>query len=297
VKRDDELGFGVSGSKHRKYLSLLPCLLKEKPEMAVVTGSAYSNHVLSISQLLIENGVEPVLFLLGHPSSSCRGNLLYSRLLADPKNVHWFSKDKWGEIDAIAEEFANARQRVVVVPKGANCKEALPGALTLPKDILRNEVEQALKFDHIFIDAGTGMTAAALILAFEHLKRNTTIHVIQMAGSGNEFLETLGDRKGDFEELIGERLPFPLNFKLYLSRTPFGAVNREILRAVARLAKEEGFLTDPVFTAKLFEEGKKVLEEGHLEGNILFIHSGGGLGLSGFQEEIAKTVLENDVDG
>jgi 1-aminocyclopropane-1-carboxylate deaminase/D-cysteine desulfhydrase-like pyridoxal-dependent ACC family enzyme len=29
IKRDDELGFGISGTKVRKYLSLLPAILRE----------------------------------------------------------------------------------------------------------------------------------------------------------------------------------------------------------------------------------------------------------------------------
>jgi hypothetical protein len=37
------------------------------------------------------------------------------------------------------------------VPEGAHLPESLPGALTLPLDILENERDNNITFDHIFI--------------------------------------------------------------------------------------------------------------------------------------------------
>lgn len=53
VKRDDELGFSISGSKLRKYRMLLPYLRSQGYLEVVVIGSSFSNHVLGIVQLLI----------------------------------------------------------------------------------------------------------------------------------------------------------------------------------------------------------------------------------------------------
>lgn len=292
VKREDELGFGISGTKLRKYLSLLPAILQEKPDAAVLIGSAYSNHVLSFAQLLKENGIEPLLFLLGDEKCKMQGNLLYSTLIATKKNIHWISRSRWHDIDQIAEQFVKERadKKIIVVPKGANCPAALPGALTLPLDILRNEEEHNLAFDHIFIDSGTGMTAIALLLALAYLERNTFVHIVQISGNPEEFHGLLRERKKDFEHLLGEAVLSPSRFQLYSPSTAaaFGAVNSTIFQTVAHVAKEEGFLTDPVFTAKLFYEGKKIIQHQGLTGNILFIHSGGGLGLTGFQEELLR---------
>ncbi len=296
VKREDELGFGVSGNKARKYLSFLPYFLQQKPDEAIITGSAYSNHVLSISQMLREKGVEPILFLLGNPESKVQGNLLFSMLVAQVKNIRWFSRDKWSEIDSIAANYAKERKaanvKACVVPKGANCAESLPGALTLALDILRNEEECGFEFNHILIDSGTGHSASALLLAFAYLGKKTHLHIVQVAGDKKEFEQTLAERKADFEGLVGSPLPSPTLYKLYTpsSAPAFGTVNAEIFNTVAEIARNEGFLTDPVFTAKLFYEGRKILDREALEGNILFIHSGGGLGLTGFQEQMSKTL-------
>ncbi len=299
VKREDELGFGISGTKLRKYLSLLPELLKERPDEAIVIGSSYSNHVLSISQLLRENGIEPILFLLGDPQSMLQGNLLYSVLFAEPKNIRWVPRDKWNGVEEMAEAYVQEKAKnhvkVQVVPKGANCPAALPGALTLALDILRNEKEARLTFDHVFIDSGTGMTACALLLAFAFLKKKSFLHIVQIAGTEDEFQALLQERQKELEGLLGQKIPSPDSFKLYRpSIAPsFGSANAAIFKTIAETARTEGFLTDPVFTAKLFFEGKKIIAEQKPKGNILFIHSGGGLGLTGFQEEIAKVVCKN----
>lgn len=298
VKREDELGFGISGTKIRKYLSLLPAMMQDKPAEAVLIGSAYSNHVLSFSQLLRENEIEPILFLIGDSDCKMQGNLLFSSLIVDQKNIHWIDRSKWHDIDQIAENYAQERAqqniRALIVPLGANCSAALPGSITLALDILRNEKEMGLTFDHIFIDSGTGLTSCALLLSFAHLRKSTFLHIIQIAGDQDEFHKTLADRQKDFESLIKEPVPSPTLFKLYTpSLAPsFGAVNTTIFKTIAEIARKEGFLTDPVFTAKLFYEGKKILAEQNIQGNILFIHSGGGLGLTGFQDELAKVISQ-----
>ncbi len=300
VKREDELGFGISGSKIRKYLSFVPSFLEQKPDEAIIIGSAYSNHVLSIVQLFKEHGVKPILFLLGDPKCKLQGNLLYTALIAGMNNIHWVSQKKWEEIDKIAEDFSKERAkagvRALVVPKGANCKDALPGALTFALDILRNEEQLGIEFDHLFIDSGTGLTSCALLLAFAYLSKKTFVHIVQVAGDKEEFARTLEKRKTDLEALLGQPLPSPSLFKLHTPRTAagFGSVNATILQTVAEIASLEGFLTDPVFTAKLFYEGRVVLAEESLIGNILFVHSGGGLGLTGFQDKMAK-IASNDI--
>jgi 1-aminocyclopropane-1-carboxylate deaminase len=299
VKREDELGFGISGTKVRKYLSLLPVILQDKPNEAIIIGSAYSNHVLSFSQLLRENGIEPVLFLLGDATYKIQGNLLYSSLIVDRKNIHWVSRSKWLGIDQIVEKYSQERAqqniKTLIVPKGANCSAALPGSLTLALDILRNEEEEGVTFDHLFIDSGTGLTACSLLLAFAHFQKPIFLHIVQIAGEEEEFLDILEERRKDFEMLVGEPIHFPTRFKLYTpSIAPsFGAVNATIFKTIAELARNEGFLTDPVFTAKIFYEGKKILAEQNIEGNVLFIHSGGGLGLTGFQDEMAQLISQS----
>lgn len=292
IKREDELGFGISGCKIRKYLSLIPYLLSQKLNEAIVIGAAFSNHVVSITQLLIENQILPVLFLLGEPPFKVQGNFLFASLLARPENIHWFSKEKWQNLDPIANEYVQAKAKenvkVGIIPKGGSCRESIPGSLTLALDILRNEKESGIRFDHILIDSGTGMIAGSVIQAFAYLDSPAHFHVMQIAGDPEEFYLSLNTIQKEFETLLGTKAPPAKNMTLYQPKNArsFGSVNAKVLRTVKEIARSEGFFTDPVYTAKLFSEGRDLLKSGKLKGNILFIHSGGGLALSGFQEHL-----------
>jgi len=192
VKRDDELGFGISGSKIRKYSSLIPFLLSSYYEEVVIIGSLNSNHVLSICQLFIENGIKSTLFLRGDPDRELIGNGLLLSYFVAMQDIHWFSKDHWHDVEKEALEYAKVSPlNTFVLSEGGSVAEALPGALTLPLDILKNEEEEKIAFDHIFIDAGTGLMAIALILAFAALKRKTHLHVILIAGDKKIFYQPI----------------------------------------------------------------------------------------------------------
>lgn len=292
VKRDDELGFGVTGSKIRKYRSLIPFFLSQHIQQVIVIGSSHSNHVLSITQLLIENGIEPLLFLKGNPLTSYpKGNFLFTNLFVP--EIHWIDGDEWNEVERKAEIFAeNATKKTFVLPEGACHPEALPGLLSLPQDILRNEQEMGIEFDHLFIEAGTGLTAIAAILWFQLIAKKITVHVVRLAGTEQEFLSRLLFFHGHFEKQMGVSVPFPTSFKLYHSRhaASFGSTNRAIFKEIQHLARQEGFLTDPIYSAKLFLEARHVIQEKDLKGNILLLHAGGGLTLAGFQDQLIHSL-------
>lgn len=295
VKRDDELGFGISGSKLRKYLSLLPPILEKRPQQAVVMGGSFSNHVLSISQLLREWQIEPVLFLIGSPQEQLHGNALWTSLFASKEHVHWIPRGNWDKLDALARDYQTLQKKngtsVAIIPKGGNCRDALPGALTLAEQILVHEQEIGAPFDHVFVDAGTGMMAAALILAFASLKKFCNVHVLLIAQTEAEFEEVLSERAADWKALFGTELPSSFLYKTYVPQNApsFGATNARVFKTISHIAHQEGFLTDPIFTAKLFDEGQQIIAQDQLKGNILFVHSGGGLSLSGFQEQIGRS--------
>ncbi len=281
IKRDDELGFGVSGSKMRKYASLIPFLKKSQKKIAI-TGSAYSNHTLSIIQLLKQQNIPYQLFLEKPKNPTNQGNFFFLSLLTCEEKIVWLDKidnalpTSWTK--KIEEEF---QQEFLWVPLGGALKEGLPGALTLALDTLENTTEE---FTHIFIDAGTGLTAAGLILGFHFLQKKTKIHVVLVAGSENEFEKQLKDLHCYLETLLNERMPLPSNYTLLKSVTAksFGSCNTTILKKIAQTAAREGIFLDPIYTGKLF---LTVLDQRKvLTGSILWIHSGGALSLSGFQD-------------
>jgi 1-aminocyclopropane-1-carboxylate deaminase len=171
----------------------------------------------------------------------------------------------------------------------------LPGALTLAIDILQNEQENQQTFQHIFIDAGTGLSAIATILAFAWLKKETLLHILLLADDEQQFLARLKQFHQYFDSFVEDQLNWPgIVSGIRLHRPTlapaFGSVNATVMKHIQFLAREEGFLTDPIYSAKLFWEAKDIIHSQALAGNILVVHSGGALTLMGFQKELEKLI-------
>ena len=268
VKRDDELGFSISGTKFRKYRTLIPYLRQFKE--VVVTGGAFSNHVLGITQLLIENGIIPKLVLTGSPPKNSVGNYLFLQAL----------------VPSIAWTTEKVEEGVQVLAEGGSCFISFLGAMSLPLDIVRNEQENGVAFDHVFIEAGTGLSAAALLLGFAYLEKETMCRVLLMADSEAKFLEELARYHAEFEGWLGEKCPFPTRFSCERpSLAPsFGSTNAALFEFLVETARSEGFFLDPIYSAKLFYHAKQKIP--YLAGPTLILHSGGALTLSGFQSQL-----------
>lgn len=293
VKRDDELGFGISGNKLRKYSTLMPYLINKKCKEAVLLGGPFSNNILSLSQLLLENRIVPTLFLRGKEPSYLQGNFLLLQMLLPLASMHWIPRSDWCNIHAHISDYIDRRFDVELIPEGASFFPAFPGALTLPVDIIRNEQELNLSFDHIFIDAGTGFSAAALLLAFAFIHKPTCCHLVLLAEKEKDFLRRLNQWHLDFEAWIGKSCPFPTNYRCWRSSLApsFGSTNQTVFKFLIEMSRCHGLFLDPIYSGKLFHQAKKHLEEDYsLQGNILIIHSGGALTLLGFQEQIQKEI-------
>eukprot|EP01132_Coremiostelium_polycephalum_P000069 gene69-95_t len=294
---DDELGFGVTGSKLRKYQSLLHYMKAQAMQQAILVGGAYSNNILGLSQLLIEHGVTPYLFLRGDAAPAYKGNFLLTSLLVPAEQIFWVKRSAWNEVEGRAQNFADQLSGPsIVIPEGACMVEALPGAMSLGADILRNEQEHSLLLDHIFIEAGTGLAAIGLILGFKIYRKTTQVHVVLLADDRQAFLKKLHHF---YQHLVAkhqlqvtwEALIQGLHFYQPLTALSFGTTNRQVFDTIIQIARQDGILTDPIYSAKLLMTAKHYIVSSAMKGNILIIHSGGGLSLMGFQEQLASEII------
>ena len=281
VKREDELGSVAAGIKLRKYLSLIPYLRSTQREVAII-GGPNSNNVLALSLLLTEHKIPYTLFLEANKNTKIQGNFFFTLLGTPSEKIIWVENDlEFDQIKDLYEE--KLQKRFSWVPMGASCKQSLPGALTLAEDIFRNQKEHSIEFSHIFVDAGTGFAAAALLLGLGYLKWQGIAHIVQVAGGDLEFFVMLEECKKYFSELFA--LPTSsIEFHMHRPKKAksFGSISKEHLKFITSLAREEGILLDPMYNAKLFLEAKQNILQEKLSGNILIIQSGGTLSLSGF---------------
>ncbi len=275
VKRDDELSCGISGSKLRKYASLIPFFKEQGIRRLIVIAGAQSNNLLAAAQLARENQLEITALLLKPRDETLQGNYRLSRLFIDEDEIVWLERSQWHHAYSVAKQLADAAvERSFILPEGASVVEAIPGAMTLADDLMVNEQQYAFSFQHIFVDSGSGLTAAALCQRLWQLDHPAKVHVLLLADDEQYFIDKMQQWFGNL----------PQNFECFFPATAqsFGAVNRSIRQFMKQTARDEGILLDPVYSAKLFYSARQRIDDLNLNGNKLLIHSGGLLSLTGF---------------
>ena len=300
VKRDDELSFGVSGTRLRKHASTIPALKLKGIEEVVVIGEANSNNVLSAAQILTENNIKIAPFLLGPPTHK-EGNLKLLSLFVDDDEIHWIPREQWTDIETHVNKYVEKENeqgiKVFVLPEGGHHRLALPGSLSIILDILRNETESGITFDHVFIDSSTGMVAQSLIAGAAAINKKIQFHIVVLTGSFETFECGLNQIIQYTEDFLQDSIESEPDYKLYYPATSksFGGTDRTIFREIKNIARNDGILTDPVYSAKLFITAKQAIQDLSIDGNILLIHSGGTLALSGFVDNpISDTETSED---
>lgn len=294
VKRDDELGFGASGSKIRKYRTLIPYLKKMGVQTAIVIGGAYSNNVVGLTQFLIEEGIKPLLFLRGSQSTSVKGNHLLIRMLCGKEPIHWISKEDWPNVLSLAEEEVKRLQhigmRAMIIPEGAVHSSAIPGAATLAVDIVRNMKESGIKLNHLFLDSGTGLTAVTTLIAFSWLRLEIPVTVTMVAGDAGTFQDMLMRGHHCFQEWLQKDVEYPSNFNKMcpVIGKSFGSVSSGVIDRSLKIASEDGIFADLTYTTKHFETVRETLNKDAKNEPLMIVHSGGATSLSGFQEKLVE---------
>ena len=270
VLREDEVG----GTKQRKYRSLIPALLEAGVKRVRLRGSPHSNHLFQMSLLLKQAGIRPYYVEEGRPGP-IKGNGLWNRLVLGP--------DYLATSDGLDDAFE--------IPEGASTREALPGALTLACAVTRALVQCPEPLGRVVVDAGSGFSAVGLTLGLSHLYRGLEPPALSVVW--------LGSQEVDWTGLIARWLP---EAPAWLELTPgdvlqpelvrvstaasFGAVNAAILGEIARVAREEGVMLDPLYNAKVFHEARLRQSRGIWHEGTLLIHSGGSL--SGYEERLIQ---------
>lgn len=290
IKREDEQSSSIQGSKYRKYASLVAYWQKKGIQELDIWGSAFSNNVLGLVQLANANRCTYALHLLANQDEPpLTGNHLWIRLtVRSLSRIHYYSREAWHQ-QSIPQSLLKGSH--LTIPEGALMPQALRGSMTPGPEIVQQEKAIGQYFQHVFIDAGTGLTAIGLLLALGSIgATDKTVHITLISGNEAGFEDKLKRFQNQALAwgLLSHNQWLP-NYHFYRPPTgkAFGAVNQSILKTVKTLAREEGILTDPIYGAKHALSAHRIIQDQNIREPSLFIHDGGGLALSGFQNALA----------
>ncbi len=292
IKRDDIIGPGLGGNKTRKLEYLLPAALASKKRKLVTFGGLQSNHTRITAAAARKVGLEPHIFYFEPRPDRLTGNLLINHYLG--AKMHFFPLGGGGGMSlemSIRLVRWLARLRLgphAFIPVGGHAPLGAIGYTQAALEIHQQALAIGLRNPILVVAAGSGGTLAGLWAGLTLLESPVRLLGIDVGKLWKGFPASIAHLAGEVCALLGLARAFnsedvPLIEERYVGEK-YARPSPECLAATRRLARMEGILLDPVYTAKAFAGLLDLLAHGSIggDGPIIFLHTGGLPGIFAF---------------
>lgn len=296
IKRDDLTGLLETGNKIRKLEFLIGEALAQGADTLITCGTLQSNCCRTVAAVCARLGMNAVLALKGGPPAEYDGNLLLDRLLG--AEVRYCTDEEWENIDEVMQDLA-ARVRAAghspyIIPEsGATVVGAL-GYLTCGQEIAEQVRHGAPAFDTIVITAFTGGSQAGLLMATQLAGLRAQIVGVPVAWPGSRVRGYVGDVIEEARRRFGLPVAAPTEVRLLDGYQGAGRaeIRGDEMEMMLKLARMEGVILDPVYTAKAFSALVDRLrrEPRELGARVCFIHTGGVFSVFPFRSALSRLV-------
>ncbi len=286
IKRDDGLGPALGGNKTRKLEYLMADAQKKGYHKIVTFGGLQSNHARLTAAVANRLGMESHLFYFESRPSQLTGNLLINQLLG--ARMHFIPLGGGGNGMTIEATIRLVKLvswlmvgRNYFIPVGGHnwlgCLGYVQAALEIDKQARQLGIENA----HLVVAAGSGGTLSGLMAGLALNGSKLQPLGIDVGKLWKGFPASIASLATDICSRLGEPHHFspeqvPLIEQIYVG-DKYGSPSADGLSAIQKLARLEGILLDPVYTAKAFAGMLREIEKDHLGKNkpLIFLHTGG----------------------
>ncbi len=296
VKRDDLTGLLESGNKVRKLEFLVGEALQQGADTLITGGPPQSNGCRAVAAVAARLGLRALLVVRGERPATYDGNLLLDRLLG--AEVRYCGDAERSRVDevlgALAAEIRAGGGRPYVIPEsGANEVGAL-GYLECAVELAEQMHHGAPRFDAVVISAVSGGSQAGLLMGKQLAGLPGEIVGVPIARSVEAVRSHIVSTVEAAIRRFGFAIETPKTVHLLdgYQSAEGGEARDEELELVARVAREEGVLLDPIYTAKGFRGLLDTLahDPKALGPRVCFIHTGGLFGVFPFREQLSGLI-------
>jgi D-cysteine desulfhydrase len=296
VKRDDLTGLLESGNKVRKLEFLVGEALEQRADTLITCGTLQSNCCRAVAAVAARLGLNAALAVKGSRPAAYDGNLLLDRLLG--AEVRYLSDAEWERVDDVMEEMAaelreRGHQPYVIPESGSNEVGAL-GYLECAVELAGQIGHGAPRFDTVAIAVYSGGSQGGMLMGKQLAGLPSEIVGIPIAWPAERVREHVQRTMAKAIRRFGFAIEIPKAIHLLVGHQGVGraAVDDGELMTIVRLAREEGLILDPVYTAKAFTGLLKTLERDPraLGQRVCFIHTGGIFSLFPFRDSLSRLI-------
>ena len=284
IKRDDYTGAGFGGNKVRKLEYVLAQAQADSAEIVITMGGEKSNHARVTAAMCARLGL-PCELVMNPPNVRYDG-LRPANLVADElygATIHRVAnRDERNSLSAeLAARYTQAGKRVALVPLGAS----IPlGALGFVRAIAETKAQldaAGIQLTHIVHASSSGGTQAGIVAGCQLVGLNAQV----IGVSPDDSAESIATHVAEIIDGIGALLESQLDNRVTVRDefvgAGYGIPSDESTKALQLVARTEGILLDPVYTAKAMAGLLAMIESGELTAcdTVLFWHTGGQLAL------------------
>lgn len=307
VKRDDLTGFAFGGNKLRQLEYYLGEALASEATVVLVTGAVQSNYVRATAAVAARAGLRCHVQLEdrvpGMEDAAYRrsGNVLLTGIYGATVSHFGEGNDEAAAHAAILETAQALRhegERPYIIPLLARSRAlGALGYLHCAAELLA----QRPTLTDIVVCSGSGQTQAGLLFGLRLLGSTARVHGCSARRDAIEQRRRVAGHCASVAELLGVTSPVTRD-DVRVSDSALGAgyglADQDTLGTIMAVARDDGLLLDPVYTAKAFRGLLDACHEGAIPSgaDVAFIHTGGMPALFAYGSEIEAHLREARAD-
>lgn len=295
IKRDDCTGLAGGGNKTRKLEFLMGQAVAEGADTIITQGATQSNHARQTVAIAAKLGLRCELLLedrVGTDSQdyNYNGNVLLDHILGAALHYVDAGTDMTAAMETRAAELERAGHRCFVIPGGGSNATGALGYVNAALELAQQANDQSLVIDCLVHATGSAGTQAGLVAGMVGARTGIPVlgigvrapdnvqhaNVLKLANATTSHLG-LGDLVSAGDVLVN---------CAYVGQG-YGISTEASIEAIDLLAKTEGILLDPVYSAKGMAGLIDLIQRGEFSAdqNVVFLHTGGSQALFAYRTE------------
>jgi len=307
VKRDDCTGLGTGGNKTRKLEFLMADAQAKGADTVITQGAIQSNHARQTAAAAARLGMKCLILLENRTGSEARdyrrnGNVMLDHLFGAPTKVYSAGTDMNAAMAEVAEGVkAGGGTPYIIVGGGSNPIGAL-GYVNCALELMRQADDMGLSIDRVVHATGSAGTQAGLVAGLEGARSGIPVLGIGVRAPKPQQEENVFKLASATAELLG--VAGAVRRETVVANTDYvgqgyGIPTQGMREAVALLARCEGLLLDPVYSGKAMAGLIDLVRRGEFgrQENVVFLHTGGSVGLFGYLDAFAEELAPYESEG
>ena len=283
IKREDLLPLAFGGNKLRNLEMLVGAALAEGADCLVTAGRRWSNHCRLTAAAGAVAGLDVHLVLSGPPADPPNPGRRLDELLG--ATVHQAATADRAERDELVErvvaDLRASGRRPYPIGVGGGGVVGASGQLRAAAEVVGQAATRSIGLDAIVLPSATGATQAGLLAGLRAAGSTASVVGVAVAHPPDELRSTIESLLPGLGELTGVAVdPAEIELDGDQLGPGYGRPTREATEAGRLLARTEGILVDPIYTAKALAGTIAAVRAGRFDGRtVLFWHAGGLPGL------------------